>query len=218
MSGEIKTSDSQEIRNPNLENYKEIKPQSDISYVGAKDYWNNTFKTSEGGDSDSQTEYIGSELQEYRDDNGHLYRQGIDLLPNNEYTINDYHYKTDDQGRIVEASGKLHLRNREGRLEIKDSKKDIGKGDEKETDDRGHLIADRFDGSNGLENMVPQDGKINKGDFNQFESQLAEKVGSGCDVRVKVEPIYEGDSHRPDVIAVSYSIDGKQGTRVFPNP
>ena len=87
MSGEIKTNDSQEIKNPNLENYKEIKPQSDMSYVGAKDYWDNTFKTSDGGDSDSQVEYIGEESQEYRDDNGNLYRQGIDLVPNNEYTI-----------------------------------------------------------------------------------------------------------------------------------
>ena len=195
MSGEIKTNDSQEIKNPNLENYKEIKPQSDMSYVGAKDYWDNTFKTSDGGDSDSQVEYIGEESQEYRDDNGNLYRQGIDLVPNNEYTINDYHYKTDDQGRITEASGKLHMKNR-----------------------GGHLIGDQFDGSNGLENMVPQDAKINQNDFRNFENQLADKVKAGSDVRVRIEPIYEGDSHRPDALAVSYSIDGKQGTRVFPNP
>lgn len=207
MSGEIKTNDSQEIKNPNLENYKEIKPQSDISYSDAKNHWDNTFNVLDN-----------AETKEYRDDNGNLYRQGIDLVPNNEYTINDYHYKTDDQGRIVEASGKLHMKNREGRLEIRDSKQDIGKGDEKETDDRGHLIGDQFDGSNGLENMVPQDSKINQNNFRNFENQLADKVKTGSDVRVKIEPIYEGDSHRPDAIAVSYSIDGKQGTRVFPNP
>lgn len=207
MSGEIKTNDSQGIKNPNLENYKEIKPQSDISYSDAKNHWDNTFNVPDN-----------AETKEYRDDNGNLYRQGIDLVPNNEYTINDYHYKTDDQGRIVEASGKLHMKNREGKLEIRDSKQDIGKGDEKETDDRGHLIGDQFDGSNGLENMVPQDSKINQNDFRNFENQLADKVKTGSDVRVNIEPIYEGDSHRPDAIAVAYSIDGKQGTRVFPNP
>lgn len=140
------------------------------------------------------------------------------MVPNNEYVINGYKYETDDKGRITSASGKLHMKEREGKLPIKDSKHDIGKGDEKETDDRGHLIGDQFDGSNGLENMVPQDSKINQNDFRSFENQLADKVKAGSDVGVKIEPVYDSNSHRPDAIAVSYSIDGKQGTRVFPNP
>lgn len=153
----------------------------------------------------------------YYDDNGELYRVGNDLLPNHEYEINGYKYKTDSLGRIISAEGRLRLKDREGRLNIRDSIEAIGKGDEKEGDDRGHLIGDQFDGSNGLENMIPQDAEINEKDFRKFENELANAVKEGKEVYVKVEPIYEGDSHRPTAIVVTYTIDGKENVRVFPN-
>jgi len=109
------------------------------------------------------------------------------------------------------------MKNRQGRLTIKDSIEDIGKGDQRPTDDRGHLIGDQFDGSNGLENIVPQDSKINQGIFRAFENQLADEVKSGKNVRVSIEPVYEGDSRRPDALVVTYSIDGEVGMQIFPN-
>lgn len=153
----------------------------------------------------------------YYDDNGNLYRVDNDLLPNSEYEINGYKYKTDDQGRIISAEGTLHLKDRDGRLPIKDSLEDIGKGDQKEGDDRGHLIGDQFDGSNGLENMIPQDADINRNDFKNLENELAKNVKDGKEVTVKVEPVYEGDSKRPSAVVVTYSIDGEESVRVFPN-
>lgn len=153
----------------------------------------------------------------YYDDNGELYRVENDLTPNDEYEINGYKYKTDDQGRITSAEGTLRMKDRDGRLPIRDSIEDIGKGDQKEGDDRGHLIGDQFDGSNGLENMVPQDANINRNDFKNFENELAKEVKDGKDVKVKIEPIYDGDSRRPDAIVVTYSIDGEESIRVFPN-
>jgi hypothetical protein len=153
----------------------------------------------------------------YYDDNGKLYRVENDLVPNTEYEINGYKYTTDDKGRIIFAEGTLHMKEREGRLQIKDSIEDIGKGDQKEGDDRGHLIGDQFDGSNGLENMIPQDADINEKDFRYFENDLAKEVKDGKEVTVKVEPIYEGESRRPDVIVVTYSIDGEESVRIFPN-
>lgn len=110
------------------------------------------------------------------------------------------------------------MKNRQGRLEIKDTKQDIGKGDEKDDDDRGHLIGDQFDGSNGMENIVAQNKDVNQGAYRKFENQLADKVRAGSDVRVSIRPEYSGDSHRPDALVVNYSIDGKQGMRIFPNP
>lgn len=153
----------------------------------------------------------------YYDDNGQLYRVGNELAPNSEYEINGYKYETDEKGRIVSAEGTLHLKNREGRLPIRDSIDDIGKGDQMEGDDRGHLIGDQFDGSNGLENMIPQDAGINRNDYKNFENELANAVREGKEVNVKNEPIYEGDSHRPVATVVTYSIDGEESVRVFPN-
>ncbi len=39
----------------------------------------------------------------------------------------------------------------------------------------------------------------------------------GETVKVKIEPIYEGDSHRPTDILVTYSINGVEDMRIFPN-
>ena len=153
----------------------------------------------------------------YMDDNGNLYRVENSLIPNNSYELNGYTYTTDAEGRIASVEGVLHMKDREGRLPIRDSIEDIGKGDQKEGDDRGHLIGDQFDGPNGLENMIPQDSDINRRDFKNFENALAEKVKDGETVKVKIEPIYEGDSHRPTDILVTYSINGVEDMRIFPN-
>lgn len=153
----------------------------------------------------------------YYDDNGSLYRVGNELRRNCEYLLNGYKYLTDNMGRIISAEGILHLKDREGRLPIKDSIEDIGKGDQKEGDDRGHLIGDQFDGSNGLENMISQDADINRNDFKKFENELAKEVKDGKTVYYKVEPIYDGDSRRPSAIVVTYSISGEESVRVFPN-
>lgn len=153
----------------------------------------------------------------YYDDNGKLYRAQDNLAPNTEYEINGYKYKTDDNGRVISAEGTLHIKNHDGKLQIKDSMDKIGKGDEKEGDQRGHLIGDQFDGSNGLENLIPQDADVNMKDYKNFENDLAKEVKSGKEVTVKIEPVYEGDSRRPDAIVVTYSIDGEESVRVFPN-
>ncbi len=155
----------------------------------------------------------------YYDDNGKLYRVGNELLPFSEYEFNGYKYKTDEYGRIISAEGTLHLKDREGRLPIKDSMENIGKGDQREGDERGHLIGDQFDGSNGLENMIPQDADINGKDFRNFENELAKNVKDGKEVEVKVEPVYEDESssRRPVAVVVTYSINGVENVRIFPN-
>lgn len=154
----------------------------------------------------------------YYDDNGILYRVENDLMPNSEYKLNGYRFRTDEQGRIVSAKGKLHLKERKNRLSIKDSIENIGKGDQKMGDDRGHLIADQFDGPSGMENLIPQDAFINRVDFKNYEGELAKKVEEGKDVRIEVEPIYEENSRRPIALIVVAVIDGegsRKGTLFF---
>lgn len=169
------------------------------------------------GTGDSVVKEIIDGEEYYYDDNGVNFRVGNSISPNTSYTINGYTYQSDDLGRIVSAEGTLHVKDREGRLPIRDSLEEIGKGYEREGDDRGHLIGDQFDGSNGLENMVPQDATINRIDFKNFENELAKEVKENKNVTVRVEPVYENDSRRPSSIAVAYSIDGDMSIRVFPN-
>lgn len=210
-----------ETEAPDAERYKEIKPEGESKPEEARDYLDNLFKDEIADDEVFEVENPHQEEIDgkmyYYDDNGKLYRVENDLAPNSEYEINGYKYKTDDCGRIVSAEGVLHMKDREGRLPIKDSIENIGKGDQREGDDRGHLIGDQFDGSNGLENMIPQDANINRNDFKNFENELAKEVKDGKEVYVKIEPVYDGDSRRPVAVVVTYSIDGEESMRFFPN-
>ena len=217
--------DVSEVKSPESEDYREIKPESGMTSGESRFFWDNVFQDEreDGGAAETletgqnpRTEVRDGETY-YYDDNGKLYRVGKELAPNCEYELNGYKYKTDEKGRIVSAEGSLHLKNREGRLPIRDSIEDIGKGDQQDGDDRGHLIGDQFDGSNGLENMIPQDADINRNDFRYLENELADAIREGKEVIVKIEPIYEGDSRRPVAIVVTYTIDGKESVRIFPN-
>lgn len=154
---------------------------------------------------------------QYFDDNGNVYRIDNDLVPDNEYQINGYVYQTDNMGRVSSVGGLLRMKDRNDRLTIKDSITDIGKGDQKEGDDRGHLIGDQFDGSNGLENMIPEDPVVNRVDFKNFENDLAKQVKDGKEVIVNIDIVYEGDSRRPTDIVVTYSVNGEMNFRIFPN-
>ena len=150
-------------------------------------------------------------------DDGMPYRMEQDLLSDAEYKRNGYEYTTDHLGRLFTAEGDLHLKEHDGRLQIKDSIHDIGKGYEKSTDDRGHAIADRFDGANDLENLIPQDSGLNRNEFKNFENKLAQEVEAGKKVNLKLEMHYPGDSFRPDAITAVTTIDGKQEVKVFLN-
>ena len=204
---EIRSVDVNEKKAPEVENYRNIQPENGMTVPEAKEYWD---KKLNNPDSEEQ------DKREYRDDNGNLYRVGDELIPDNEYTINGYRYETDSNGRIVSAEGKLQVKDHEGRRDM-DPRHTVDKGNYKETDDRGHLIADMFNGSGGLENVVPMDANLNRGDYVKLEKSLAEAVKDGADVRLKVEPKYEGDSARPSEFKVSYTIDGEKDVVVFRN-
>lgn len=159
-----------------------------------------------------------NEINEIKyDDNGNIYREGSELLPNNTYEVNGYIYKTDEKGRIISAEGKLQQKDHEDRNVITEKMSDIGKGDERDSDDRGHLIGDRFNGSGGLENLVPQDASLNRVEINALENALAKAVTDVKDVYLKVEPTYSENSHRPDSFTYTYTVDGEKSVKIFKN-
>lgn len=170
---------------------------------------------------DQRDYFIDSEGNKcYTDDNGEVYCVNNDLIPNNTYELNGYKYETDDIGRKISAEGKLQIKDHEGRGEIKVSKAEIGKGDEKATDDRGHIIGDQFNGAGGVGNLIPQDRFENQsGDYWKLEKQLAKEVSDGKDVYMRVDLDYPGNSYRPDSFLISYSINGEEfTTTIFNTP
>lgn len=193
----------------------EVKDKKDGSNQEAKN-------TSDGGKQEVQKEPetvkndSKEKEQEYRDDNGVKYREGDNLIPNNEYEVRGYQYKTDGKGRIVEASGKLKMKAPDYKRDMESVRRKEGQ-EYRDTDDRGHLIGHQFGGSDRLENLVPMDAKLNQGDFVKLETTLADAVKDSADVRLKVEPIYDGDSNRPSEFRVTYSIDGDKDVVVFKN-
>lgn len=202
MLSEIIKNDIKEVQDSEMPSYRDIKPESSMSVNDAKKYWDGVFI---------------EEPKQYFDDNGKKYRQGDMLEVNNKFEVNGYSYETDSKSRVISVEGELQVKNHKGRNEMPDSRDTVAHGEMKPTDDRGHLIADRFNGSGELENLVPMEGKLNKGDYAKLENTLAEAMNDGADVRLKVEVIYEGDSTRPTEFRMSYSIDGEKDTIIFKN-
>ncbi len=203
---EIKTSDLPEIKSPEQQNFKEIRPQEGMTPKEANDFWNQEVSPNDPKDLTGDF---------YTDDNGEIYKEGDHLLPNNSYEVNGYKYETDDQGRIVSAGGKLRIAPPSSRE--MDSMKKIGKGDEQEGDHRGHLIARWFGGSDKMENLVAMDGELNTGEYSKMEHELYSALNQGADVRLKVESVYEGSSNRPSEFRAIYQIDGDTTVKVFRN-
>ncbi len=206
------TKESQEIKDSNTENFKKIKPEEGTTLKDAKAFWKNEY--AKGGDITENSEKPVEKI--YYDDNGEKYREGDNLEPNKIFEVNGYKYETDDKGRTISVEGKLKIRDSEYKRNM-DSMDAVGKGDQKESDDRGHLIGYQFEGSGGIENLVPMNLKLNRGDYESMENKLAKAVEAGSDVRLKVEPVYDSDSHRPTELRASYSIDGEKTVVVFKN-
>lgn len=164
----------------------------------------------------SNDSYVIDGHRYYTDDNGQNYRIDNHLLPDCEYEVNGYKYHTDSQGRIISAEGTLKLQDPKSERHMENVRNYDGQN-YKDTDDRGHLIGHQFGGSDRLENLIPQDAKINENDFRFFEAELAKAVSEGKEVYVVIEPVYEDDTNRPTAIVVTYSIDGETSVRIFPN-
>ena len=162
-----------------------------------------TNDTSEGTKDTSETTKDSPEKNETGEkmetkDNSH-FEDTYRLKSNENYEANKYEYKTDDKGRITECSGTLRLE--EGKRNL-DHQRKAGEEDRKETDDGGHLIACRFDGSGKVDNIVPMDKGLNRGEYKGMENHWAQELKDGNRVDVDIKVKYEGDSKRPEKINV----------------
>mgnify|MGYP002653728135 CR=1 FL=1 len=78
----------------------------------------------------------------------------------------------------------------------------------------GHLFADQFDGSGGLDNIVSQARDLNQGAWKDMEGSWADAIRSGKKVEVFTEVHYGGGS-RPTGFTVTYEIDGRRVIQTF---
>lgn len=207
MMNEIKPKENSEIKSLESNKYREIKPENGTTYSESKQVWKNEFAKADIESPSDKT---------YYDDNGEKYREGNSLEPNTTFEKNGFTFQTDNIGRVTSVEGRLETYQSDKNRKMP-SMDAVGKGEQKESDIRFHLIAHRFDGPDGIENLVAGDSKLNQGDYAKLENSLAEAVREGADVRMKVEPVYSGDSNRPDEFRVSYSIDGDKEVVVFKN-
>ncbi|AGK54515.1 DNA/RNA non-specific endonuclease [Bacillus sp. 1NLA3E] len=138
------------------------------------------------------------------------------LKPDVEYTSKEgYNYKTDCQGRISSAEGTLKFG--DGKRN-KYAQKVVGRENRLPDDEGGHLIANIFKGSGGLDNLVPMNGNLNKGEWKKLENTWTDALKLGDDVKVKITPNYMEDSQRPISFDIKYKIgDDEWEIRRFDN-
>ena len=142
------------------------------------------------------------------DDSGQIHMQRSSdgeyyVLPNKTYTVNGYTYQSDDQGRIIHAEGKIRVSGGT-RKSLNTTVPDMGKFDQ-----RGHIIADLFGGSNMNDNLVAQLSSVNDGAYKALEKKLADLTADHA-VYAQYEILYADDTKRPACITVTYTVDGEE--------
>lgn len=125
-----------------------------------------------------------------------------------------YEYLTDDMGRITAAYAEDLKLKPKGQKRGPHNSKTPGK---LTGDDAGHLIADMFDGSGKLDNLVSQKRSINQGDWRKMEESWAKALEEGSNVEVLIEVGYKGADARPSHFDVRYVIDGVESKKRFKN-
>ena len=151
------------------------------------------------------------------DDKGNIYKiDNIELLPNSEYTLDGMTYKTDEKGRIISCEGELKL-TPEGERDS-EAQRLAGGTDRKEGDQGGHIIARVLGGAKGIENLLAMRGVVNQRlYYHKMEKPIIEALKEGNKVSIHVDVLYEGDSKRPSIIKVTYSIDGQKFVMEYDN-
>lgn len=128
-----------------------------------------------------------------------------------QYQENGYTFEINDLGQTVRAYGDLHLGQGERDLY---AQRTAGGEFRTETDEGGHLIASRFEGPGGPENLVPENRTINRGPYKTMENNWAKELKDGNEVNVDITPIYHGDSLRPDIIMGKTEVTDSTGDTV----
>ncbi len=70
------------------------------------------------------------------------------------------------------------------------------------------MIASIFNGPGEGLNLVPMERLVNQSRYKTLENTWKQALLDGKAVDVKIEPVYSGNSKRPDGFKVEYQIDG----------
>lgn len=128
---------------------------------------------------------------------------------------NGYEYRIDADGRTRGVSGTIDdsitsVRSRTAQARA-------GGADRRASDDGGHYIAARFNGPSDAFNHFAQDANFNRGGYRALEDQWARDKRAGKTVVVKIVPTYLGASQRPSRISVSFTVNDREESEIFPN-
>jgi len=87
-----------------------------------------------------------------------------------------------------------------------------------QTDDAGHMIGKQLGGSGGKRNVFPQSVNINRGQFAQFEGEVADFVHTNGSADIHIEFEYANGGTRPtDIHYKATSKDGATLKQSFKN-
>ena len=148
-------------------------------------------------------------------------------MPNKCYYIdNCFEYKTDNQGRVIEACANLNEaknipRYTKGRYPEYPKWVEEMNGN-RNCDDGGHLFATRFNGLAEKINIVPMNRELQRpgGDwFEQYERVTHNFLNENKQIRTKINISYDKNSKRPKALKVRTVADTKTViNKTFNNP
>ncbi len=128
-------------------------------------------------------------------------------LPNQTYLVDGrFVYRTDEFGRVTEASG--HLDSLPGGARNTYQQRVSGRADRLPGDQGGHLFGTWFGGPGEAINILPMSSRVNLSEYKALEGTWAQHIADGSTIDVRVTPIYSGGSLRPDAFRVGWSLDG----------
>ncbi|WP_390898020.1 RHS repeat-associated core domain-containing protein [Pseudomonas lundensis] len=127
-------------------------------------------------------------------------------------------YRHNENGSLKSATAKIRTEDLGKGTSTNSSSRIFARNLGCEGDDAGHAIGNRLGGSGGKSNIFPQAPSVNRGEFRDFEGDVAESVRRGSNVIVRVVPQYDEGSTRPHSILYQARVDGNTESRIFLNP
>lgn len=184
----------------------------DVEVTGETSSHSSTVESNSVPEMEEERQDQSTETKKEKEKKDHIIKVGRRkaLAPNTEYEVNGYKYKTDELGRIISCEGTLKLE--KGKRNAYDQKIVGRENREKDTDEGGHLIATIFKGSGDIDNLVPMNANLNKGEWKKLENEWTKALSAKPpkEVKVKIIPIYEGDSQRPVAFKIDQTINNRK--------
>ena len=117
------------------------------------------------------------------------------------YIINEFIFDTDNNGRVISASGRLQrisgIRNARNQIRA------AAWG--RSGDEGGHLIPAKYGGPGHLLNTLPQARNVNRSVIKKIENEMGRHLKNGAVVEYTVKPVYMNPmSRRPDWFIIEY--------------